>query len=157
MHKLSKANFNVNDRYTKVPNGIRMRIYNGYTPLFMQFSKKVEYHHAPEWYYNLEYQEEMERGYDYQEDLLVPGFFEVEIKKGESIVFCAGTTEVNPAGIKRSFTAEVKKRTPRDNFENCLINSAQQFIIKRDGKTWVVAGFPWFGRWEGIPLLHCRA
>lgn len=147
MHKLSKANFDVNDKYTKVPNGISMRMYNGYTPIFMQFSKKVDYHHAPEWYYSIEYQEEMERGYDYQEDLLVPGFFEAEIKKGESIVFCAGTSEVNPAGIKRSFTAEVNKRTPRDNFENCLINSAQQFIIKRDGKTWVVAGFPWFGRW----------
>ncbi|MCK4569725.1 MAG: glycogen debranching enzyme family protein [Bacteroidales bacterium] len=147
IHKLSKANFDINDKHRKVPNGIRMRLYNGYTPLFMQFSKKVEYTHSPEWYYNIEYQEEMERGYDYQEDLFVPGFFEVEIKKGESIVFCAGTSEVNPATIKRAFTAEVKKRTPRDDFENCLRNSAQQFIIKRDGKTWIVAGFPWFDRW----------
>jgi predicted glycogen debranching enzyme len=89
----------------------------------------------------------MERGYEYQEDLFVPGFFELSIKKGESIVFCAGTSEVSPAAIKRSFNAEVKKRIPRDNFENCLRNSAQQFIIKRDGKTSVIAGFPWFGRW----------
>ena len=122
-------------------------MYKGYTPLFMQFSKPVDYIHNPEWYYNFEYQEEMDRGYDYQEDLFVPGFFETEIKKGESIVFCAGTTEVNPVSIKRAFTAEVNKRTPRDNFENCLVNSAQQFIINRDNKTWVVAGFPWFGRW----------
>lgn len=147
MHNLSKANFNVNDKYKAVPNGIRMRLYNGYTPLFMQFSKKVEYAHAPDWFHNIEYQEEMERGYDFQEDLLVPGFFEAEIKKGESIVFCAGTTEVTPSAIKRTFNSEIKKRTPRDNFENCLINSAQQFINKRDGKTWVCAGFPWFGRW----------
>ena len=147
IHRLSKANFGINDKHRKVPNGISMRLYNGYTPLFMQFSKKVEYVHNPEWYYNIEYHEEMERGYDYQEDLFVPGFFEVDIKKGESIVFCAGTSEVTPAAIKRAFTAEVKKRTPRDNFENCLRNSAQQFIIKRDNKTWVVAGFPWFGRW----------
>jgi predicted glycogen debranching enzyme len=89
----------------------------------------------------------MERGYDYQEDLFVPGFFEVKIKKGESIVFCASTTEVKPNSIKRAFTNEVNRRTPRNNFENCLINSAQQFIIKRDGRSWVVAGFPWFGRW----------
>ena len=147
IHKLSKANFDINDKHKKVPNGIRMRLYNGYTPLYMQFSKKVEYTHIPEWYYNIEYQEEMDRGYDYQEDLMVPGFFEAEIKKGESIVFCAGTSEVNPTSMKRSFTAEVKKRTPRNNFENCLLNSAQQFIIRRDAKTWVVAGFPWFGRW----------
>jgi len=147
IHRLSKANFHINDKHRKVPNGIRMRMYDGYTPLFMQFSKKAEYTHNPEWYYNIEYHEEMERGYDFQEDLFVPGFFEVDIKKGESIVFCAGTKEVNPAAIKRAFTAEVNKRTPRDNFENCLRNSAQQFIIKRDSKTWVIAGFPWFGRW----------
>ena len=147
IHRLSKANFGINDKHRKVPNGIGVRLYNGYTPLFMQFSKKVEYVHNPEWYYNIEYHEEMERGYDFQEDLFVPGFFEVDIKKGESIVFCAGTSEVTPAAIKRAFTAEVKKRTPRDNFENCLRNSAQQFIINRDNKTWVVAGFPWFGRW----------
>ena len=99
VHRLSKANFDVNDKHAKVPNGIRMRLYNGYTPLYMQFSKKVEYTHVPSWYYNIEYQEEQERGYDYQEDLFVPGFFEVDIKKGESIIFCAGTSEVNPAGL----------------------------------------------------------
>jgi len=147
VHKLSKVNFYVNDKYKKVPNGISMRMYQGYTPLFLQFSKKVEYTHVPDWYHNVEYQEEMERGYDFQEDLFVPGFFEAEIKKGESIVFCAGTSEVNPASIKRSFTSEVKKRTPRDNFENCLRNSAQQFLVKKSGKSYVVAGFPWFGRW----------
>lgn len=147
VHKLSKVNFYVNDKYKSVPNGISMRMYQGYTPIFMQFSKKVEYTHVPDWYHNIEYQEEMDRGYDFQEDLFVPGFFEVNIKKGESIVFCAGTTEVNPASIKRSFTSEVKKRTPRDNFENCLRNSAQQFIVKKNKKSYVVAGFPWFGRW----------
>ncbi len=147
VHRLSKANFDVKDKFTKVPNGTMMRMYNGYTPLFMQFSKEPEYTHVPDWYYNIEYQEEMDRGYDYQEDLFVPGFFEFDIKKGESIVFCAATSEVNPSSIKRSFAAEVKNRTPRDNFENCLRNSAQQFIIKKDGKTWVIAGFPWFGRW----------
>jgi predicted glycogen debranching enzyme len=147
IHKLSKVNFHVNDKYKKAPNGISMRMYDGYTPLFMQFSKDVEYTHVPDWYHSVEYQEEMERGYDFQEDLFVPGFFEVNIKKGESIVFCAGTTEVNPATIKRSFTSEVKKRTPRDDFHNCLRNSAQQFIVKKDSNTYVVAGFPWFGRW----------
>lgn len=147
VHRLSKANFDINDKHTRVPNGIRMRLYNGYTPLYMQFSKKVEYTHVPSWYYNIEYQEEQERGYDYQEDLFVPGFFEVNIKKGESIIFSAGTSEVNPASIKRIYTAEVNKRIPRNNFENCLLNSAGQFITRRGGKTWVVAGFPWFGRW----------
>jgi predicted glycogen debranching enzyme len=147
VHRLSKANINVNTKYEKVPNGIRMKLYTGYSHLYMQFSKRPEYTHVPDWNYNIEYQMEMERGYEYQEDLLVPGFFEIDIKKGESIVFCAGTTEIVPSAIKRAFDTEVKKRIPRDSFENCLINSAQQFIVKKGKRTDIIAGFPWFGRW----------
>jgi predicted glycogen debranching enzyme len=147
VHFLSKANVNVNNKYEQVPNGIRMKLYPGYSPIYMQFSKKPEYTHVPDWNYNIEYQMEMERGYEYQEDLFVPGFFEIDIKKGESIVFCAGTTEIAPAAIKRAFDSEINKRIPRDSFENCLINSAQQFIVKKGKRTDVIAGFPWFGRW----------
>ena len=147
VHRLSKANINANTKYDKVPGGIRMKLYSGYSHLYMQLSKTAEYTHVPDWNYNIEYQAEMERGYEYQEDLLVPGFFEVDIKKGESIVFCAGTEEIAPSAIKRAFDTEIKKRIPRDSFENCLVNSAQQFIVKKDKRTDIIAGFPWFGRW----------
>jgi len=147
VHRLSKANINANTKYEKAPNGIRMKLYPGYSHLYMQLSKQAEYTHVPDWNYNIEYQMEMERGYEYQEDLLVPGFFDVDIKKGESIVFCASTSEIAASAIKRAFDAEIKKRIPRDSFENCLINSAQQFIVKKDKRTDVIAGFPWFGRW----------
>jgi predicted glycogen debranching enzyme len=45
------------------------------------------------------------------------------------------------------FISELNNRIPRNNFENCLINSAQQFFVKRGDKTEITAGFPWFGRW----------
>ena len=147
VHKLSKANINVNSKYEDVPNGIRMKLYAGYSYLYLQFSKKPEYTHFPDWNYNIEYQQEMERGYEYQEDLFVPGFFEMEIKKGESIVLCASTEEVAPATIKRSFETEIKRRIPRDSFKHCLVNAAQQFIVKKGKRTDIIAGFPWFGRW----------
>jgi predicted glycogen debranching enzyme len=147
VHRLSKANINVNSKYEAVPNGIRMKLYTGYSYLYMQMSKTPEYTHVPDWNYNIEYQQEMERGYEFQEDLFVPGFFEVDIKKGESIVFCAGTEEIAPSAIKRAFDGEIKKRVPRDSFENCLVNSAQQFIVKKGKRTDIIAGFPWFGRW----------
>jgi len=147
VHRLSKANINVNNKYENVPNGIRMRLYSGYSHLYMQFSKDTEYTHVPDWNYSIEYQQEMERGYEYQEDLFVPGFFEVDIKKGESIVFCAGTEEIDPPAIKRAFNSEIKKRIPRNSFENCLVNAAQQFIVKKGKRIDVIAGFPWFGRW----------
>ena len=147
VHKLSKSNVFVERKYDEIENGIKFRMYTGYTNLYMQFSKEAEYTHVPDWYYNIEYAQEQQRGYDYQEDLFIPGFFEFPIKKGEAVVFSAGTSEKKPNLLKKLFTSEIKHRIPRDSFENNLINSAHQFIVRRDKKTEVVAGFPWFGRW----------
>ena len=146
IHQLSKENIFADKKYEVVPNGIKVRMYHGYTDLFMQISKENEYTHVPDWYYKIEYQEEMDRGYEYQEDLYIPGFFELDIKKGESIYFAAGIKELNPGQMKRNFDAEIDKRIQRNNFFNCLTNAAQQFIIKRGKGTEVLAGFPWFGR-----------
>lgn len=146
IHNVSKANHFADKRYVPVSNGVRMQMYQGYSHLFMQVSKPNEYVHVPDWYYDFEYQQEKERGYDYLEDLYVPGYFEFEIEKGESVYFSAGIEEAVTENFKKSFNNELKKRIPRDNFENCLLNSAQQFIIKNNNKTKIIAGFPWYGR-----------
>ncbi len=147
VHKLSKANLFVNTKYTSVENGIKVRMYDGYKSLYMQFNKEPEYVHVPDWYYNVEYQEEQNRGYDYHEDLYVPGYFEMDIKKSESIIFTASIKEIKPSSISRKFNAEINKRQPRETYIECLKSSAQQFIYKRNSKTEIIAGFPWFGRW----------
>ncbi|MFZ4414150.1 MAG: amylo-alpha-1,6-glucosidase [Bacteroidales bacterium] len=147
VHQLSKANHFVDKTYEAVNNGIMMQLYQGYSHLYMQTSKKTDYVHVPDWYYNIEYQQEKERGYEFLEDLFVPGYFEFSIKKGESVYFSAGIEEVNPLSLKKLYNNEIAKRIPRDSFENCLKNSAEQFIVKKNKKTSVIAGFPWFGRW----------
>jgi predicted glycogen debranching enzyme len=147
VHRLSKANLFVNTNYTTVKNGIKFRMYDGYKPIYMQFNKNIEYVHVPDWYYNVEYQEEQNRGYEYHEDLFVPGFFEVNIKKSESIIFTASLEEIQPTAIVRKFNNILKNRLPRESYIACLRSAAQQFIYKRNGKTEVFAGFPWFGRW----------
>jgi len=145
IHRLSKENIFADKKYEKVEGGIRMKLYHGYTDLYMQLSKGSEYIHAPDWYYNFEYQEEMERGYEYLEDLLVPGFFEFDIKPGESVFFSAGISEIPPANIRKVYSAELKQRIPRENFETSLCNAAQQFVVKRDHGFYIMAGYPWFG------------
>jgi len=146
IHSLCRENIFADEKYEEIKNGIKVRMYQGYTDLIMQISKANEYTHVPDWFYNIEYQEEMERGYEYQEDLYTPGFFEFDIKKGESVYFSATSNEVNPVSMKQAFTTELEKRIPRDNFENCLVNAAQQFIVKRGKCTEIKPGFPWFGR-----------
>ncbi|MBS9522453.1 glycogen debranching enzyme family protein [Litoribacter alkaliphilus] len=146
-HSLSKANTYLNKKYKKADQGVVFRLYDAYDPLYLQLSKKNEFVPAPDWYYDIEYIRERERGYDYHEDLYVPGYFEVEITKDEPVIFSAGLQEAKAATRKQSFEKEVARRFPRNNFANCLKNSAGQFIAKRDGKTHVIAGFPWFGWW----------
>jgi len=146
IHSLSKANIFVDTKYEPVQNGIKVRMYTGYTPLFMQFSKPVGYTHVPDWFYNFEYTRERLRGYESVEDLYSSGFFELDIKKGESIYFSAGLIEIAPSKLSRIFTTEVNSRIPRNSYQSCLINSAQQFIVRKGDKTHLVAGFPWFGR-----------
>ncbi|MBC8320803.1 MAG: glycogen debranching enzyme family protein [Bacteroidetes bacterium] len=147
VHDLAKANNYINRNYNEIKNGVSWQLYEGYSKLNMQFSKKPKYTHSPDWYYGIEYIRERERGYESTEDLFVPGYFDIELKKGESVVISASIEEKNPSHIKRQWLAEVKKRTPRDNYEHCLLNAAEEFIINRNNKSEVVAGYPWFGRW----------
>ncbi|NDV84579.1 glycogen debranching enzyme N-terminal domain-containing protein [Bacteroides sp. 51] len=130
--------------YQGVENGIKTCMYAGYPELFMQFNKKNEFHFMPDWYRGIEYPKEQERGYDFREDLYVPGYFEVDIKKGESIVFSAGISETSPRQLKRMFDEAVADRTPRDSFFHCLKNSAHQFHNKQEGEHYILAGYPWF-------------
>lgn len=146
-HNLSKANDRVNKEFEKIPNGAKFQLYQEYNPIYLQISKKNKFNAQPDWYHNTEYIVERERGYDYQEDLFVPGYFEFDIKKGESVIFSAGLLEADPSTRQKAFEKEIGRRIPRNNFENCLKNSAGQFIQKRGGKTHVIAGYPWFGWW----------
>jgi predicted glycogen debranching enzyme len=147
MHHLSKANLYANTKAVLIPNGAKIRLYDGYPFLHMQFSKEAEFIPAPDWYYGIEYNKELRRGYDYKEDLFVPGYFELSAKKGDVIIFSAATTKANPEQLKRKYTLELAKRIPRDSFKHCLINAAQQFFIKKNKGTEIIAGFPWFGCW----------
>ncbi len=147
IHQLTHANMWANTRVEPVQNGIRIKMYDGFPWLNMQLSGKSEFVPGPDWYQGIEYTEEQKRGYDYSEDLFVPGFFEVNAAKGDVIVFSASTKEERPAGFKTKFTRTVRSKIPRSDFSNSLRNAAQQFIEKRGEDTNIIAGYPWFGSW----------
>jgi len=75
VHHLAKSNTDVNHRFKAVKNGAQWQMYKGYDKVFMQFSKEAGYTHVPDWYYNIDYIRENERGYPSSEDLYVPGYF----------------------------------------------------------------------------------
>ena len=75
----------------------------------------------------------------------MPGYFEMNIKKGESIVFAASTSQIRSSSLKSLFDKEVAERAPRDNFFHCLVNAAHQFHNRLgNDERYILAGYPWF-------------
>ena len=145
VRQFTHENGAANRSYEVVDNGISTCMYAGYPSLYMQFSKKNEFHFEPYWYRGLEYPKEQERGYASNEDLYVPGYFEMNISKGESIVFAASTAACHPSTLKSLFDKEVESRSPRDNFFHCLVNAAHQFHNRsKKDERYILAGYPWF-------------
>ncbi|MGB4591496.1 MAG: glycogen debranching enzyme N-terminal domain-containing protein, partial [Bacteroidales bacterium] len=143
IHSLTHANMAADTFHTVVEKGVGYRLYGGFPYVYMQLSVQNEFVKVPDWYRNIEYLKEKERGYDYREDLFVPGYFECPIKKGQSIIFSASLTPVNPSRLTAAFRDQLDKRPVRDTFKNCLKIAASQFLIDREDKLLVMEGYPW--------------
>lgn len=144
--------------YKEVSNGISTCMYEGYPELFMQVNHKPKFVFDPHWYKGIEYIKDQERGIPYTEDLYVPGYFEVDMKKGDTIIFSAGVSEVNTRMLSKMYEDEIKTRTPRTSFYNSLKNSAKQFYMTNTDGHYMLAGYPWFkvrARDEFIALPGC--
>lgn len=144
VRNFTQENSQASREYQPVDNGIKTRMYEGYPELFMQLSRKNEFVFRPDWYRGFEYSKEQERGYDFKEDLYVPGYFEFNMKQGDCVVFSGGITEIQSRSLKKAFEYEESIRTPRDNFMNCMKCAAHQFHNQQGGRNYVLAGYPWF-------------
>lgn len=144
IHSLSKQNLVANTQVEEVDGGVRAKLYPEFPYLYMQLSKPANFGGTAYWNNNIYYTKEKERGYDFQEDLLSVGAFEVSLKKGESIVFSASLEEANPKNLAKDFAKYLKERADRNSFEECLQYTASQFIIQKAGETRIKAGYHWY-------------
>lgn len=143
-NSLCVANDIINRECRPIDNGIATCLYDGFPTLYMQFNRKPEWVNEPNWYKDIEYVKDLERGVPYTEDLWVPGYFEIPIRKGESIIFSAGVSAISPRKLKGMYEAEIKSRTPRTSFFNCLKNAAKQFYFRRgEHGMYIISGYPW--------------
>lgn len=145
IHELMRANLYANTKYKEVPNGLSLSLYKGFPDLNMQLSKEADFVPVPDWNFGIEYLKEENRGYEFKEDLYVPGYFEVSIEKGESIVFSGSLTEADPSELKAKFLDEENKRIPRNSLFNNLLNAAQQFLHTNGKESSLLAGYHWYG------------
>ena len=142
-NELVVQNNHLNQDFVEVNNGVGFCLYPGFPTLYMQFNRKPTWVSNPNWYNGIEYVKDLHRGIPYTEDLWVPGYFEIPIKKGESIIFSAGINEASPRSFSKMYEVELASRTRRTSFFNCLKNSAKQFYIKDKDSEYIISGYPW--------------
>ena len=91
------------------------------------FQHSGRFEESGDWYYNVEYLLERDRGLDFREDLCTPGVIEIDLKPGEWTPIVAsidGATYAEP------------------------VVRANPFVVRRaDGKPTIIAGYPWFTDW----------
>ncbi|WP_343672571.1 amylo-alpha-1,6-glucosidase [Chitinophaga sp.] len=140
MHWIRRANEQADKTVHYVNNGIRIQLYPQYSSLFLQMTGDAVFKEAGYWYYNIEYPIERERGYEYQEDLYGPGYFEVTLQPGQSVIFSGAITE------RQQLVCREPKPVPQTTKEY-LLHAASQFIIHTPGGLSIKAGYYWFGSW----------
>lgn len=158
VNALTHENASANTQAEQADNGCGIRMYSPFPMLYMQLSRKNQYEHQPQWYKNIYYAKERERGYDYQEDLLVPGCFEITMKEGESVIFSAGISQVAPNSLAGMWKKEQLRVIEKTDMFTFLKNSASQFYKRIGDKCWLLAGYPWYhasAREEFFSLADC--
>jgi predicted glycogen debranching enzyme len=107
----------------------------------------------PQWWYRFEYEHDRRRGFDFQEDLWMPGLFARELAAGDRLGVILSTEDPRGRDAFALFEKERKRREKmlralpvQDELTRSLTLAADSFIIRKGAsQRAVVAGYPWFG------------
>ncbi|MEG2282499.1 MAG: amylo-alpha-1,6-glucosidase, partial [Rikenellaceae bacterium] len=148
IHGLLRANKDINPSIYDINFGKGIRLYNDMPWLNIQFNQEFSFQEKREWYYNIEYDTERERGYDYQEDLFSIGSFIVPLKCGQSVDVSLSLLFEEYMG----FAAKFNKHKQLQSVEGyspieVLRKRSSMFVVNHGNDTSVIAGYPWFGSW----------
>ena len=94
-----------------------------------------------------------ERGYGLEDktDLYSPGYFEFTLHGGESVTLTASLKQDGTAAVFSEFVPSVLRRP-----EDFIDASLRHYVVKRDGRRTVIAGYPWFLDWGRDTLIALR-
>ncbi|MBO7721008.1 MAG: glycogen debranching enzyme N-terminal domain-containing protein, partial [Kiritimatiellae bacterium] len=126
-----------------------------FSPYDGTFRMKVdggEYHHEPQWQYNVAHPEEAERGQDAGGDLFSPGWISADLKIGDSVEM---TGELEDGRPPADFFA-APGESAELGFAEALRRAMDLYIARRDDLKTVIAGYPWFLDWGRDTFIFMR-
>jgi predicted glycogen debranching enzyme len=117
-----------------------------------------DYASDPQWYRAFQYDEERERGLDFEEDLASPGLFRWGTGWGEAILLFGSmgslTGEDMAATVYRRLRRSEHAR--RGRFTSRLERAGDAYLVNRGQGRTIVAGYPWFTDWGRDTFIALR-
>lgn len=152
-YNITNTNPNFNEKNSKSIN------------LYMSVSDS-KYIISNEKYNDLFFFREKERGFEYKENLLMPGQFKVKVDKNTSkTIYISASLDEEEKNVENIFKKEEKrkkeliKKAKLQIKKSCkkvkglqelsedLALASDYFIVSRDDKKTIIAGYPWFADW----------
>ena len=144
IHDLTHQNWDANTSGMEIENGMAFRMYANFPDLNLQMSSsKAAFTPMPYWNKEITYSDEYRRGFDCREDLFVPGYFEVNLKPGESVILSASLMQEDPSTFKRKFDSSIKKKGQASDYRDQLKRCANRLVTNHNGRKKINAGFTW--------------
>ena len=162
-HQLTHANGSIRPQTISAPGGFGISPYEGMPPLYFQLGSAHTFTPRPDWFRNVEYFQERERGFEFSEDLFQPGIIEIPLAplpEGGAVFMAVGTEELPVAGdelekLWLEYTSErldLRKKTP--GFIGHLARRGQDFCVQdTNGQPQIIAGYHWFDAWGRDTLI----
>ncbi len=141
---------------TPTKNGVKFHPYEGTFELRV---KGGEYHHEPQWTYNVPHSEEAARGQEPAGDLFSPGWISVDLGTTGDAIIEGEVTGIGPTRKPTQrlvWSDELFGRMGNIPLEEDLRRAMNLFIVKRDDLKTVIAGYPWFLDWGRDTFIFMR-
>ena len=144
IHALTHRNDAAVTAASPLAGGVSFRLYPNFPSLQLQIggaeSRFVSY---PCWYDGITYTDEYRRGFDCREDLFNPGWFEMSLSPGESVVFSASMRQEDPASLGKDFGKILADMPVISSGKDQLKHWADLFVCTHNSRKKITAGFSW--------------
>lgn len=113
----------------------------------------ADWRQEAEWTYNVPHPEEAARGQEGTGDLWSPGWFHIELERGQEAVLTAGEAAPKAPRIPAFSKALPSASLP---LREAMCQAMRNYIVRRDAHKTVIAGYPWFLDWGRDTLIFLR-
>jgi len=152
-HSTAHENSSLNPSLEIEPGRVMCSPYHGCPNLYFAHNG-AEVRQEADWYRNFEYSVEEQRGLDYREDLFNPLVMTFDLRRDPRATVIACTEPRTSEAPDHLRSSEIRRRAdvlaaaPADDpFVQLLVQSADQFIVRRGEESTVIAGYHWFSDW----------